>query len=184
MPLWSWGNGYGCKWLGIHTRIGLHRIFCWNKEFAVHMHSYYCTLEVSGMHNSCQILLCLKVTSAELLIERYAEIIKLFPLEFPYFHHGRSEWERKRSVLALLQRLLCSLPEAVWPRFVCDAQIISQLHKDPEAEGGDPSKGPVMSTHTLVHSLSLSQTHTRTHTLLLLGGMAYYSHSQEWGLSG
>lgn len=67
---------------------------------------------------------------------------------FPYFHCVRG-----RGFLSLLLRLLCSHPEAVWPRFVCDGQIISQLHKGPEAEGGDPGEGPV--THTHIHTCTL-----------------------------
>lgn len=182
MPLWSWGNGYGCKWLGIHTRIGLHRIFCWNKEFAVHMHSYYCTLEVSGMHNSCQILLCLKVTSAELLIERYAEIIKLFPLEFPYFHHGRREWERKKCPRLVTKIIVFTSWGGVATLCVRCPDHLS-ITQGSRGRGWGP-KRRTSYVHTHSCSLSLSRIHTHTHTLVLLGGMAYYSHSQEWGLSG
>ena len=133
------------------------------------------TLLILGLYITHQISLCSKAASAELLLwlnNKLNNWISPPWVRFPSFHH-----ESKRSVLALLQRLLCSLPEAVWPRFVSDAQIISQLHKDPEAQGGDPSEGPVIPPPP--------NTHTYTHTeALLLGGMTCYSHSYEWDLSG
>lgn len=127
------------------------------------MHSYYCTLEVSGMHNSCQILLCLKVTSAELLIERYTEIIKLFPLEFPYFHHGRGS-EREREVSSpcykdycvhFLRRCghaLCAMPRSSLNYTRIPRQRVGTQAKDQ------------LCPHTLLFTLSLSLTYARAHT--------------------
>lgn len=93
---------------------------------------------------------------------------------------------RAGGLLGLLLRLLCSLPEAVWPCFVCDGKIISQLHKDPEAEGVDPSEEPVLHTQTNTHAHACTHTHrdTHTHTRCIAWRHGLLNHSQEWGLSG
>lgn len=128
----------------MHARIVLRCNFYWNKEFSVHTQARLWFWGVGLFTGN----LC---WTSYLTIHLRNYIISPW-VTFPYFHN-----ERGRAFLALLLRLLCSLPEAVWPCFVCDAQIISQLHKDPEAEGGDPSEGPVMYGHT--------HTHTRCHSL-------------------